>query len=321
MVENRPVETRSFWPAGRTSLLAIIFFKTRSCFLLGGSVFLWWDALRLRPRFVGSFRPWIHHHLIYSQIILTLTSTTSPSVSLQHKIMTVPHFINVFGERPALQVLNNNDRVHDQNIFRRVLNTDPKSRSLLCTSSWRPPLYRDTSLLSSPSRDSSDIHKENAENVVASSKLPTDFMPPKHTFSFATRGLSGSSSISSKTPKLPSKKAIDLHPTDVVCGRGAPTHFHPGNQAYRQLVKGFETAYLCAKRSEKPVIAMEIMDVLKGRGVRMVKKDGYSFWVEIGDQSAYEKVCQSLREGAPELRRQMLSACIVRKNVFTLTDD
>jgi hypothetical protein len=249
---------------------------------------------------------------------MTLTSTTSPSVSLQRKTMTVPHFINVLGERPALQVLNSNDRVNDQNIFRRVPNTDPKSRPLLRTSSWRPPLYRDTSLLSSPSRDSSpDIHKDNAENVVAPPELPIDFMPPKHTFSFASsRGRNGSSSISSKTPKLPSKNAIDLHPTDIVCGRGAPTHFHPGNQAYRELVKGFETAYMCAKRSEKPVIAMEIMDVLKGRGVRMVKKDGYSFWVEIGDHSAYEKVCQSLREGAPELRRQMLSAFIVHKNVY-----
>jgi hypothetical protein len=78
--ENRPVETRSFfWPARRTSLLAIIFFKTRSCCLLGGSVFLWWDAPRLRPRFVGSFRTWIHHYIVYSAESLSYYSGSGGS--------------------------------------------------------------------------------------------------------------------------------------------------------------------------------------------------------------------------------------------------
>ena len=85
--------------------------------------------------------------------------------------------------------------------------------------------------------------------------------------------------------------------------------FHPGNHAYRELIKQYETAYLCAKRNDKPEIAMKVLEVLKERNVRFVKRekeDCGMIWVEISEKRAYEKVCQSLRDGAPELRRRMM---------------
>lgn len=103
----------------------------------------------------------------------------------------------------------------------------------------------------------------------------------------------------------------NLKTFDIVCGRGAPTNFHYGNQIFRELVQDYQTSYLCARRSDKPRIAMKLLDVVKSRGARFVRRQkvtgGRCDWVEIGDKGAYEKVCQALREGSPDLRRQMLS--------------
>lgn len=65
---------------------------------------------------------------------------------------------------------------------------------------------------------------------------------------------------------------------------------------------------------------MELMEILRSRGARFVKREkrnGYSIWIEIRDEAVYEKICQSLREGAPELRRRML-ASDVRKSTGEL---
>jgi hypothetical protein len=105
-----------------------------------------------------------------------------------------------------------------------------------------------------------------------------------------------------------------LRPNDIVCGRGAPTNNHPGNQLLCKLVKDYQISYLlCAKRSEKPRIAIELLEAIRFRGGRFVRRNkttGRSFsWVEIGEKAAYEKVCQYLRDdGAPKLRRRILAA-------------
>jgi hypothetical protein len=105
--------------------------------------------------------------------------------------------------------------------------------------------------------------------------------------------------------------AGELQSLDIVCGRGAPTNFHYGNHVFRELLQEYQTSYLCAKRSVKPNIALEILDVVKAGGARFVRREktpgGFS-WVGIQDKGAYEKVCQGLRDGAPDLRRQMLSS-------------
>lgn len=103
----------------------------------------------------------------------------------------------------------------------------------------------------------------------------------------------------------------ELHPLDIVCGRGAPTNYHYGNQVFKDIVQEYQTAYLCAKRSDKPQIAMKLLDIVKTSGARFVRREkaaGQFCWVEIEGKGAYEKVCQALRDGAPDLRRQVLSS-------------
>ena len=104
-------------------------------------------------------------------------------------------------------------------------------------------------------------------------------------------------------------KVSNLGPMDVCTGRGAPTQFHSGNIMFRELVSQHQTFYLCAKRSDKPRVALKVLDILESRGGRMVKRTrvaGRSHWEPIGKKIAFEKVCSALRDGAPELRRKLM---------------
>lgn len=107
----------------------------------------------------------------------------------------------------------------------------------------------------------------------------------------------------------------EVQEDDVLCGRGAPTSWHPGNQYFRQLVAYYQPSYLAARRADKPEIAMRIVKSVAEQGGRFLKRvkvhgtrpGGHFCWQDIGENRAYEKACQALREGAPELRRQMVS--------------
>merc|ERR1711971_918540 len=65
---------------------------------------------------------------------------------------------------------------------------------------------------------------------------------------------------------------VELQDTDIVCGRGAPTNYHIGNEMFRGLVSNYQTSYFCAKRSEKQNIAMKVLDILQSRGARFVRR-------------------------------------------------
>lgn len=99
---------------------------------------------------------------------------------------------------------------------------------------------------------------------------------------------------------------------DVLCGRGAPTHLHVGNQYFRDLVAKYQSLYLASRRADKPQIAMKVVRLINARGGRFLKRVkiergdlGQFVWKNIGEQRSYEKACQALRENAPELRRRL----------------
>lgn len=257
-------------------------------------------------------------------------------------------------------------------IFRSPIDTEDSGRERTIHGNqkmekpWRPPLYRDKSLLAAPCNESlirsssssppkittpsvgvipsddsipSQQHNPSPPRSVIKndkdSSLPLDFIPPNYfcqprSFTFdAVRkqtkrtdpSVDDGDSLSltySKSRSSSSITNLTLEPMDVVCGRGAPTTIHLGNLAFKKTIKTHEMVYLCSTRSEKPKIAMKILKALRAEGVRFVKrerknnaknnKDGDAFvWLEIGEQRAYEKVCQSLREGAPQLRRRMMA--------------
>jgi len=105
-------------------------------------------------------------------------------------------------------------------------------------------------------------------------------------------------------PPPPANETITaVKPDDVLCGRGGETNHHPGNVQYRGLVKKYQRLYLKAKRRDKPKIARLIVDTVRRRRGRFLKKDSASgVWKDVGNNKAREKTSQALREGAPEIR-------------------
>jgi hypothetical protein len=96
--------------------------------------------------------------------------------------------------------------------------------------------------------------------------------------------------------------------------RGAPTNYHPGNEFFRDLVKEYQNTYLTSKRADKPFVASHIVEIIQSRGGRFLRRHkrngvswerGHFVWVEVDPQKAYEKACQALREGAPDIRRKL----------------
>jgi hypothetical protein len=224
-------------------------------------------------------------------------------MTIPRTIACAPSLLEKDLSETPLQVLSDSKT---QNIFR------PAAPQQQNKAQWYLPIYRNTSLLSSPSRDarsSSPFESTSTTDENKAYDLPDAFVPPRHSFH------SSSSDVSSRA------NCKQLRPYDIVCGRGAPTSFHYGNRMFRDLVKNYETSYMYAKRSDKPRIAMKLLNIVRARGGRFVRKDkvaGRSAWFEIGEHRAYEKVCQALRDGAPELRRQMLSVGLKSKQTTLL---
>jgi len=102
-------------------------------------------------------------------------------------------------------------------------------------------------------------------------------------------------------------KIKDYNHNDVLCGRGGATNSHPGNKAFRKLVKEYKGKYLKAKKKEKPEVAEHVVNLVRGLdppGRFLKKVKASEFWIDIGDTRAKEKTSQALREGAPMIRKK-----------------
>lgn len=105
-----------------------------------------------------------------------------------------------------------------------------------------------------------------------------------------------------------------IEPEDVLSGRGGATNSHSGNREFRRLVKKHQNEYLEAKKRDKPAVAAMIVDLIRSKGGRFLRRldqtnrIGQVLYVDIGDERAKEKTCQALREGAPALRRKQAAS-------------
>ena len=90
----------------------------------------------------------------------------------------------------------------------------------------------------------------------------------------------------------------DTNTHDVLCGRGGGTNSQVGNRRFRKLVHDYQPIYLMARRKEKPIIARNIVRMIRSQGGRFLKKDDKSECLtEVGDERAEAKTSQALREG------------------------
>lgn len=99
-----------------------------------------------------------------------------------------------------------------------------------------------------------------------------------------------------------------IHPNDVLCGRGGGTNNHPGNERFRDLVTAQKVLYLHSSKRDKPSVSRGIVRAVRNQnppGRFLHKDEKIGMWYDIGDQKAREKTSQALREGAPEIRREI----------------
>jgi len=106
---------------------------------------------------------------------------------------------------------------------------------------------------------------------------------------------------------------------DVLSGRGGRINSHSGNIHFREMVESLKRDYLDprTKKLEKARIAARLVATVRRLDPpgKFLKEDPHTgMWVEIGDERAWKKAGQALRESAPEIRAEhqaQLQAAVV----------
>lgn len=104
---------------------------------------------------------------------------------------------------------------------------------------------------------------------------------------------------------------IDIpHDHDVLSGRGNFVNYHPGNEHFRLLVRKNKVAYVACPKPQKGHFSRLIYDEIKKRNPpgRFLKQNPTTKqWHDIGEKKALDKTRQALREGAPEIQKELTS--------------
>ena len=95
-----------------------------------------------------------------------------------------------------------------------------------------------------------------------------------------------------------------INSADVLCGQGGGAITHSGNIAFRSCITAYQPLYYAANQVERAKIANGIVDEIKKKGGRFLKrgcaKSGGNalsqLWIDIGEKAAREKTRQALRE-------------------------
>ncbi|CAJ1959413.1 unnamed protein product [Cylindrotheca closterium] len=101
---------------------------------------------------------------------------------------------------------------------------------------------------------------------------------------------------------------VHPHDHDVLSGRGNFVNYHAGNEHFRGLVRKHKVDYVQCPKPQKGKFSKMIVDEIKSRNPpgRFLKQDGATkLWYDIGEKKALDKTRQALREGAPDLVKEM----------------
>ena len=101
---------------------------------------------------------------------------------------------------------------------------------------------------------------------------------------------------------------VHPHEHDVLSGRGNFVNYHAGNEHFRALVRKHKVDYVKCPKPQKGKFSKMIVDEIKNRNPpgRFLKQDASTkLWYDIGEKKALDKTRQALREGAPELMKEM----------------
>mmetsp|Transcript_6851 Transcript_6851/g.13947 ORF Transcript_6851/g.13947 Transcript_6851/m.13947 type:complete len:219 (-) Transcript_6851:115-771(-) len=87
-----------------------------------------------------------------------------------------------------------------------------------------------------------------------------------------------------------------LTTNDVVLGRGELANTHPGNKKYRAKRDMLKRAYNAAKRSQRRLVAIQLMTYVRDAGGLFLKMDEQGMWQEVPEKVAIDKCAHALRE-------------------------
>ncbi|KAL7575927.1 hypothetical protein ACA910_000726 [Epithemia clementina (nom. ined.)] len=98
------------------------------------------------------------------------------------------------------------------------------------------------------------------------------------------------------------------HDHDVLSGRGNFVNYHAGNEHFRSLVRKHKVAYVACPKQQKGKFSRMIVEEIRARNPpgRFLKQDPVTkLWHDIGEKKALDKTRQALREGAPEIMKEI----------------
>mmetsp|Transcript_26438 Transcript_26438/g.39094 ORF Transcript_26438/g.39094 Transcript_26438/m.39094 type:complete len:315 (+) Transcript_26438:149-1093(+) len=98
------------------------------------------------------------------------------------------------------------------------------------------------------------------------------------------------------------------HKHDVLSGRGNFVNYHAGNEYFRSLVREHKVAYVACPKPQKGKYSQLIVDKISALDPpgRFLKQDNNTkLWYDIGEKKALDKTRQALREGAPDLLKEI----------------
>ena len=109
-----------------------------------------------------------------------------------------------------------------------------------------------------------------------------------------------------------------VHNHDVLSGRGGNINVHAGNKYFRSLVATLKTEYVATPKPSKPMFAKLVVKQIRGLNPpgRFLKKDSSSgLWNDVGEKKALDKTRQALREGAPEIEKELQNGQLIVETV------
>lgn len=104
------------------------------------------------------------------------------------------------------------------------------------------------------------------------------------------------------------QEILNPHDHDVLSGRGNFVNYHAGNEHFRALVRKHKVAYVACPKPQKGKFSKLIYEEIRSRNPpgRFLKQDlKTKLWYDIGEKKALDKTRQALREGAPEIQKEL----------------
>ena len=77
---------------------------------------------------------------------------------------------------------------------------------------------------------------------------------------------------------------------DILFGRGRRVENHPGNKMFREFIQQYSDVYVTASRIGKTILLGNLVQILKEKNVRMLRKRENEQWQQVNDVQMKHKV-------------------------------